>query len=89
MAAASDIVVLSLNTAATVEQAVFGAGGVAEGACEGLLIVDMSSIDPTSTQDFARRAEQHGLGWVDAPLSGGAPGAREGTLHADGRRSGE
>jgi 2-hydroxy-3-oxopropionate reductase len=75
-----DVVVLSLNTAATVERAVFGAGGVAEGARKGLLIVDMSSIDPTSTQDFARRAEERGLGWVDAPLSGGAPGARAGTL---------
>ena len=80
VAAASNIVVLSLNTAATVEQAVFGAGGVADGASEGLLIVDMSSIDPASTQGFARRAEDQGLGWVDAPLSGGAPGAREGTL---------
>jgi 3-hydroxyisobutyrate dehydrogenase-like beta-hydroxyacid dehydrogenase len=73
-------VLLSLNTTATVEQAVFGPGGVAAGAREGLLIVDMSSIDPAATRDFARRAEQHGLGWVDAPLSGGAPGARAGTL---------
>jgi 3-hydroxyisobutyrate dehydrogenase-like beta-hydroxyacid dehydrogenase len=80
VAAATEIVLLSLNTAATVEQAVFGPGGVVEGASGGLLIVDMSSIDPASTRAFAERAERHGLGWVDAPLSGGAPGALAGTL---------
>ena len=80
VAGASDVVLLSLNTATTVEQAVFGPGGVAAGARRGLLIVDMSSIDPGSTQAFARRAEERGLGWVDAPLSGGEPGALAGTL---------
>jgi 3-hydroxyisobutyrate dehydrogenase-like beta-hydroxyacid dehydrogenase len=80
VAAASEIVLLSLNTAAIVERAVFGDGGVVDGAREGLLIVDMSSIDPNSARDFARRAHERGLRWVDAPLSGGAPGAAAGTL---------
>ncbi|USX54011.1 NAD(P)-dependent oxidoreductase [Lentzea sp. HUAS12] len=73
-------VVLSLNSAAIVEQVVFGADGVLAGDAEGVLVVDMSSIDPVSTRDFAARAEERGASWVDAPLSGGAPGAERGAL---------
>lgn len=73
-------VILSLNSAKIVEAAVFGPGGVAEGAAAGTLIIDMSSIDPTSTQNFAARATEHGLGWVDSPLSGGIPKAAIGEL---------
>lgn len=81
-------VVLSLNTAAIIEQAVFGLGGLlAEDVPGGLLVIDMSSIDPGSTRRFAARAEQVGSSWVDAPLSGGAPAAARGemTLMLGGR----
>jgi len=82
-AAHSDIVVLSLNTAPIVEQVVFGAGGVLAGwADRGRpgLIVDMSSIAPERTREFAARVGEQGGSWVDAPLSGGAPGALAGRL---------
>ncbi|MEO0820931.1 MAG: NAD(P)-dependent oxidoreductase [Pseudomonadota bacterium] len=79
-AAASDYVILSLNSAAIVRAAVFGPGGVAEGARAGTLIIDMSSIDPPSTQALAADAAARGLGWLDAPLSGGAPKALLGQL---------
>jgi 2-hydroxy-3-oxopropionate reductase len=91
LAAVCDVVVLSLNTADVVEAAVFAECGLAagavgvEGAGEGgarghLLVVDMSSIDPASTRRLAERAADCGIAWVDAPLSGGAPGARDGRL---------
>lgn len=79
-AASSDFAILSLNAAAIVRAAVFGAGGLAEGAKPGTLIIDMSSIDPGSTRDLAAEAAARGLRWVDCPLSGGAPKALAGRL---------
>lgn len=76
----SDYVILSLNTAAIVREAVFGPHGAAEGARPGTLIIDMSSIDPPSTQTLAAEAARMGLRWVDCPLSGGAPKALIGRL---------
>lgn len=73
-------VILSLNAPHIVRAAVFGPGGVAEGAAPGTLIIDMSSIDPTATQALARDAAERGLRWVDSPLSGGAPKAAIGQL---------
>jgi len=78
---ASDFVITSLNAAAIVRAVVFGPGGVAEAASAGKLMIDMSSIDPPSTRALARELrEARGMGWVDAPLSGGAPRALEGRL---------
>ena len=81
-AAASDAraVILSLNSAQIVRAAVFGAGGVAEGAASGALIIDMSSIDPESTKTLAQEAAGRGLRWVDSPLSGGIPKVATGEL---------
>lgn len=79
-AAAADVVITSLNAPEIVETAVFGAGGVAEGAKPGTLIIDMSSIDPEATKTLAARAAEAGLRWVDSPLSGGAPKAATGEL---------
>ena len=80
-AAASDFIITSLNSAAIVQAAVFGAGGVAESADASKLLIDMSSIDPPSTRSFEKTLrEQKGMGWVDAPLSGGAPKALLGKL---------
>lgn len=73
-------VILSLNTAEIVERVAFGPEGVLSAAPDGVLVIDMSSIDPASTRDFAERARRSGAGWVDAPLSGGAPGAERGAL---------
>ena len=73
-------VILSLNSPAIVRIAVFGPGGVAEGANPGALIIDMSSIDPAATRQLAEEAEARGLRWVDSPLSGGAPKVAIGQL---------
>lgn len=79
--AGADAVILSLNTAEIVEAVLFGADGLA--ACGGpdKLLIDMSSIDPKATATFAARLRsQAGMAFVDAPLSGGAPAAKEGRL---------
>ncbi|MGF9567848.1 NAD(P)-dependent oxidoreductase [Neorhizobium sp. JUb45] len=77
---AAGSVILSLNSAAIVREAVFGTGGVAQGAARGTVIIDMSSIDPIATRKLCADAGYLGLRWVDAPLSGGAPKALVGKL---------
>ncbi|CAN7707800.1 MULTISPECIES: NAD(P)-dependent oxidoreductase [Neorhizobium] len=86
-ASVSDYVILSLNSPKIVRLAVFGTGGVAEGAAPGTLVIDMSSIDPEATKALASDAAEVGLRWVDSPLSGGAPKALVGqlTLMAGGK----
>ncbi|KMW58499.1 3-hydroxyisobutyrate dehydrogenase [Candidatus Rhodobacter oscarellae] len=79
-AASADFVITSLNSAKIVGIAAFGEGGIVEGARPGTVIIDMSSIDPETTRDFASRAKERGLAWVDSPLSGGAPKALVGEL---------
>ncbi|WP_299473917.1 NAD(P)-dependent oxidoreductase [uncultured Roseibium sp.] len=79
-ASQSDYVITSLNSPKIVEIAVFGTDGVAAGAKNGTLVIDMSSIDPEATKDLARKASDAGLRWVDSPLSGGAPKALIGEL---------
>lgn len=80
-AAEAEFVFTSLNSADIVELAVFGEGGVCEAASADKLLIDMSSIDPARTAAMAKRLrETTGMGWVDAPLSGGAPAAREGRM---------
>ena len=76
----SDYVITSLNAARIVDLAVFGDGGVADGARPGTIIIDMSSIDPESTKALSAKAAEKGLRWVDSPLSGGAPKALKGEL---------
>lgn len=79
-AARSGAVILSLNAPRIVRAAVFGPGGVAEGARPGTLIIDMSSISPEATTALAAEAAERGLRWVDSPLSGGIPKAATGEL---------
>lgn len=79
-AARSDFVVTSLNSAAIVRAAVLGKTGVADGASNGTLVIDMSSIDPESTKALSHEAAERGLRWLDCPLSGGAPKALTGQL---------
>lgn len=79
-AASADYVILSLNSPRIVRAALFGDKGVAEGARQGTLVIDMSSIDPEATQEIAAEAKTRGLRFVDSPLSGGAPKALTGQL---------
>jgi 2-hydroxy-3-oxopropionate reductase len=63
-----------------VEQVLFGAGGVADGLQRDALIIDMSSISPLATREFAARIAALGGDYVDAPVSGGDIGAKAATL---------
>ncbi len=73
----SDIVVTMVTNAPDVEAVTFGPEGLAEGAHDGLLVVDMSSISPVAARSFAERAEAKGFRTLDAPVSGGEIGAIE------------
>jgi len=78
----SDIVVTMVPNTPHVEDAVFGPDGVAAGAREGLLLIDMSTISPSATREFAERAakNQPAFRTLDAPVSGGELGAIEARL---------
>jgi 2-hydroxy-3-oxopropionate reductase len=80
VAAAAEVVILMLPDTPDVEQVLFGAGGVAEGLKPGTLVIDMSSISPTATKDFAARINAKGCDYLDAPVSGGEVGAKNATL---------
>ena len=63
-----------------VDAVLFGKDGVAEGIKRGSIVVDMSSISPVATKNFARRLEAMGVKMLDAPVSGGQVGAENATL---------
>ncbi|MDP1558351.1 MAG: 2-hydroxy-3-oxopropionate reductase [Nitrosomonas sp.] len=80
----ADIIITMLPDTPDVEKVLFGENGVIEGlepnADPGKMIVDMSSISPLETQQFAARFNQLGCDYVDAPVSGGDVGAQNATL---------
>lgn len=81
VARAATVVFACVTDGRAMEAAVFGPGGIAAGAREGAVLVDFSSIAPDITRDIAARLfERTGMTWVDAPVSGGVPGAEAGTL---------
>jgi 3-hydroxyisobutyrate dehydrogenase len=80
LAAASDIVITMVSDTPDVEAVLFAPDGVADGAVAGSLVIDMSTISPSSTRDFASRLAQGGVAMLDAPVSGGSEGAKKGTL---------
>jgi 3-hydroxyisobutyrate dehydrogenase len=77
---ASDIVFVCVSDTPDVEEVVFGEKGAIHGLEPGALIVDHSTISPVATKELAARAGTTGVAWVDAPVSGGAEGAVNGTL---------
>jgi 2-hydroxy-3-oxopropionate reductase len=76
----SEIVILMVPDTPDVDGVLFGAHGVAEGLKKGTLVIDMSSISPTATKDFAARINKLGCDYLDAPVSGGEVGAKQATL---------
>ena len=62
------------------ENALFTENGVAQGLAKGKIVVDMSSISPLATKEFARKINALGCEYLDAPVSGGEVGAKAGTL---------
>ncbi|MBB2750461.1 UNVERIFIED_ORG: 2-hydroxy-3-oxopropionate reductase [Rhizobium aethiopicum] len=76
----SEIIILMLPDTPDVEQVLFGDGGVAEFLGAGKLVIDMSSISPLATRDFAGRIRAQGADYLDAPVSGGEVGAKNAAL---------
>lgn len=76
----SDTVFIMVPDTPHVEEVLFGANGAAEGLSPGKIVVDMSSISPLATKDFAKRINVLGADYLDAPVSGGEVGAKAGAL---------
>lgn len=69
-----------LPNGAIVQKVLFRAGGVAERLQKGALVVDMSSVTPVQSKECAEKLAERGIAFLDAPVSGGEPGAIAGTL---------
>jgi 3-hydroxyisobutyrate dehydrogenase len=81
VATAATIVFMCVTDAHAVEEVVFGGEGLAAAPGAGKLVVDFSSIHPDAARAIAARLKAaNGMGWIDAPVSGGTKGAEEGTL---------
>jgi 2-hydroxy-3-oxopropionate reductase len=76
----ADVIILMVPDTPDVEKVLFGAGGVAEGLSKGKTVVDMSSISPIETKQFAKKVNALGCEYVDAPVSGGEVGAKNAAL---------
>jgi 2-hydroxy-3-oxopropionate reductase len=75
VAAGSDKIITMLPDSADSEMAILGPGGVLEGARPGAIVIDMSSIAPLVSQRIAKQCAAKGVEMLDAPVSGGEPGA--------------
>jgi 2-hydroxy-3-oxopropionate reductase len=80
VAEAAEIIILMLPDTPDVEAVLFGENGVAAGLKPGTLVIDMSSISPVASKEFARRIAEKGCEYLDAPVSGGDVGAKNATL---------
>src|SRR5204863_2150977 len=80
IAASCDVLITMLPDAPQVEEVLLGSEGVIEGAREGLIVIDMSTISPIVTRTLAHRLAERGIAMLDAPVSGGDKGAIAGTL---------
>ncbi len=76
----ADIAIIMVPDTPDVEAVLFGTDGIAGAVAPGTLVIDMSSISPVATRDFAARIAASGAHYLDAPVSGGEIGARAGTL---------
>jgi 2-hydroxy-3-oxopropionate reductase len=80
VAQSADVIITMVPDTPHVEAVLFGKSGVAEGLARGKLVVDMSSISPLATKQFAKRVNELGCAYLDAPVSGGEVGAKNATL---------
>ena len=80
LAQRADIIFTMVPDTPHVQAALFDAGGIAEGLSQGKIVVDMSSISPVATKEFAKRINELGCQYLDAPVSGGEVGAKNATL---------
>lgn len=75
-----DVIITMLPNSPQVTEVALGKGGIIEGAHDGLVLIDMSSIDPVETKKIAAALNEKGIEMMDAPVSGGEPKAIDGTL---------
>jgi len=80
VATKADIIFMMVPDTPDVEKVLFGDNGIASGLSKGKIVVDMSSISPISTKDFAKRINDLGCEYLDAPVSGGQLGAKGASL---------
>ncbi|MGN6286159.1 MAG: 2-hydroxy-3-oxopropionate reductase [Afipia sp.] len=80
VAEASDIVIIMVPDTPQVEEVLFADNGVAKGLSKGKIVIDMSSISPIATKEFAAKINQLGCEYLDAPVSGGEVGAKAASL---------
>jgi 3-hydroxyisobutyrate dehydrogenase len=80
VASRSDVLITMVVDGAQVESVLLGEGGAAEGAHDGLLCVDMSTIGPTAARRIGERLAKRGVPFLDAPVTGSSPKAEDGTL---------
>jgi 3-hydroxyisobutyrate dehydrogenase len=75
-----DLIITMVGDTNDVLEVVEGKNGVLQGAKPGTVLIDMSTISPDATREMAKRAAEEGVRMLDAPVSGGDVGARNGTL---------
>ncbi|WP_268811740.1 2-hydroxy-3-oxopropionate reductase [Caballeronia arationis] len=80
VASQADVIFIMVPDTPDVERVLFGENGVADKLKAGQIVVDMSSISPMATRDFAARVRERGAEYLDAPVSGGEVGAKAGSL---------
>ena len=80
VASQGDVIIVMVPDTPDVEAALFGPEGVAQGLSRGKIVVDMSSISPIATKGFAKRINELGCEYLDAPVSGGEVGAKQASL---------
>jgi len=80
VAQSTEVIIIMVPDSPEVKEVVLGKEGVLEGAKPGSLVIDMSSINPLVSQEIARELKKKGVDMLDAPVSGGEPGAVQGTL---------
>jgi 2-hydroxy-3-oxopropionate reductase len=80
VAANAEVLILMVPDTPDVESVLFGPDGAAEGLKRGTLVIDMSSISPLATKEYARKVNGLGCDYLDAPVSGGEVGAKQATL---------
>jgi 2-hydroxy-3-oxopropionate reductase len=76
----ADVIFTMVPDTPDVAKVLFGEGGIASALGKGKTVVDMSSISPIETQDYAKKVEATGADWLDAPVSGGEVGAKAASL---------
>jgi len=80
VAQSTEVIIIMVPDSPEVKEVILGKDGVLEGVRPGSLVIDMSSINPLVSQEIARELKKKGVDMLDAPVSGGEPGAVQGTL---------